>query len=58
MKETPQRPFRLRRLSDEEIALWIEVARGVARRRGAALPTRSIAAGRRDAGPCPASRRC
>jgi DNA-nicking Smr family endonuclease len=44
MKETPQRPHRLRRLSDEEIALWTEVARGVARRRGAALPTRSPAA--------------
>ena len=41
MKETPQRPHRLRRLSDEEIALWTEVARGVARRRGAALPTLS-----------------
>ena len=41
MKETPQRPHRLRRLSDEEIALWTEVARGVARRRGAALPTPS-----------------
>ena len=44
MKETPQRPHRLRRLSDEEIALWIEVARGVARRRGATLPTRSTPA--------------
>ncbi len=41
MKETPPRPQRLRRLSDEEIALWTEVARGVARRRGAALPTPS-----------------
>ena len=41
MKEAPQRPHRLRRLTDEEIALWIEVARGVARRRGAALPTPS-----------------
>ncbi len=41
MKEAPQRPHRLRRLSDEEIALWTEVARGVARRRGAALPTPS-----------------
>ena len=41
MKEAPQRPQRLRRLSDEEIALWTEVARGVARRRGAALPTPS-----------------
>jgi DNA-nicking Smr family endonuclease len=53
MKETPQRPFRLRRLSDEEIALWIEVARGVARRRGAALPTRSIAAGGETPAPAP-----
>jgi len=41
VKEAPQRPHRLRRLSDEEIALWTEVARGVARRRGAALPTPS-----------------
>ena len=41
MKEAPQRPHRLRRLSDEEIALWTEVARGAARRRGAALPTPS-----------------
>ena len=39
MKETPPRPQRLRRLSDEEIALWTEVAHSVARRRGAALPT-------------------
>ncbi len=38
MKEAPHRPHRLRRLSDEEIALWTEVARGVARRRGATLP--------------------
>jgi DNA-nicking Smr family endonuclease len=41
VKEAPQRPHRLRRLSDEEIALWREVARGVKRRRGAALPTAS-----------------
>ena len=34
-------PHRLRRLSDEEIALWTEVARSVARRRGASLPTTS-----------------
>jgi DNA-nicking Smr family endonuclease len=39
VKDTPPRPQRLRRLSDEEIALWTEVARSVARRRGAALPT-------------------
>jgi len=32
-------PARLRRLSEEEIALWIEVAKSVARRRGATLPT-------------------
>jgi DNA-nicking Smr family endonuclease len=31
----------LRRLSDEEIALWTEVARSVSRRRGASLPTPS-----------------
>jgi DNA-nicking Smr family endonuclease len=49
MKEAPQRPHRLRRLSDEEIALWTEVARGVARRRGAALPTPSGAARERPA---------
>ena len=41
MKEAPPRPQRLRRLSDEEIALWTEVARGVERRRGAVLPTPS-----------------
>ncbi len=40
MKEAPP-PHRLRRLSDEEIALWTEVARGVSRRRGASLPTLS-----------------
>ena len=44
MKDTPPRPQRLRRLSDEEIALWTEVARSVARRRGATLPTPSKAA--------------
>jgi DNA-nicking Smr family endonuclease len=41
VKDAPPRPQRLRRLSDEEIALWTEVARSVARRRGAALPTPS-----------------
>jgi DNA-nicking Smr family endonuclease len=41
MKETPPRPQRLRRLTDEEIALWTEVARSVAQRRGASLPTPS-----------------
>jgi DNA-nicking Smr family endonuclease len=45
VKEAPPRPQRLRRLSDEEIALWTEVARGVARRRGASLPTPSTALG-------------
>jgi DNA-nicking Smr family endonuclease len=34
-------PHRLRRLSDEEIALWTEVARSVSRRRGASLPVAS-----------------
>jgi len=43
VKEAPPHPQRLRRLSDEEIALWTEVARSVARRRGAALPTPSKA---------------
>ncbi|HSV01158.1 MAG TPA: Smr/MutS family protein [Roseiarcus sp.] len=41
MKEAPPRRERLRRLSDEEIALWTEVARSVARRRGATLPAPS-----------------
>ncbi len=36
-----QPPHRLRRLSDEEIALWTEVAGSVSRRRGACLPTPS-----------------
>lgn len=41
MKEATERPraSRLRRLSDEEIALWVEVAKSVAKRRGASLPT-------------------
>jgi len=40
MKEATDRPraSRLRRLSDEEIALWAEFAKSVARRRGASLP--------------------
>jgi DNA-nicking Smr family endonuclease len=38
VKEAPPRPQRLRRLSDDEIALWTEVARTVARRHGATLP--------------------
>ena len=52
MKETAERPARLRRLSDEEIALWIEVAKSVARRRGAVLPT--LAAPRTAAAPAAA----
>ena len=44
MKEAPPaRIHRLRRLSDEEIALWREVARGVTRRRDAGLPAPSKA---------------
>ena len=55
MKEAPPRPQRLRRLSDEEIALWTEVARWVARRRGATLPTPSkpVGAGARAPAPSP-----
>ncbi|HTZ65892.1 MAG TPA: Smr/MutS family protein [Roseiarcus sp.] len=41
MREAPPRPQRMRRLTDEEIALWTEVARSVARRRGATLPAPS-----------------
>ena len=42
MREGAPKPQqRLRRLSDEEIALWTEVARSVKRRRGASLPTPS-----------------
>ena len=54
VKETAERPApaRLRRLSEEEIALWIEVAKSVARRRGATLPT--LAAPRPAAAPAPA----
>jgi len=37
----PLNRHRLRRLSDEEIALWTEVARSVSRRRGASLPAPS-----------------
>ena len=55
-------PHRLRRLSDEEIALWTEVARSVARRRGASLPIQSRplapkqAAAPGPAGPGPAAK--
>jgi len=54
VKETAERPApaRLRRLSEEEIALWIEVAKSVARRRGATLPT---LAAPRLAAPAPAA---
>jgi DNA-nicking Smr family endonuclease len=51
VKETAERPARLRRLSEEEIALWIEVAKSVARRRGATLPT--LAAPRAAVAPTP-----
>jgi DNA-nicking Smr family endonuclease len=39
VNETPPRAHRLRGLSDEEIALWTEVAGSVSHRRGANLPT-------------------
>ena len=40
VKEPPvPRPARLRRLSDEEIDLWIAVAKSVSRRKGAKLPS-------------------
>jgi DNA-nicking Smr family endonuclease len=56
MKEAPPpRPQRLRRLSDEEIALWTEVARTVARRRGATLPTPSKSAAARASAAPPVS---
>jgi DNA-nicking Smr family endonuclease len=39
MKEPPApRPTRQRRLTDEEVELWIAVAKSVSRRKGAALP--------------------
>jgi DNA-nicking Smr family endonuclease len=40
VKEGLEKPRRgaMRRLSEEEIALWVEVAKSVARRRGASLP--------------------
>lgn len=47
-------PHRLRRLSDEEIALWREVARGVARRRGASLPAAPSGPPTRKPAPPPA----
>jgi len=36
------RPARLRRLTDEEIDLWIAVAKSVSQRHGAILPSRSV----------------
>jgi len=53
VKELAERspPKRLRRLSEDEIALWIEVAKSVKRRRGATLPT---LAAPRPAVPAPA----
>jgi DNA-nicking Smr family endonuclease len=53
VKEAPPRPQRLRRLSDEEIALWTEIARSVARRRGATLPTPSKPVGADARAPAP-----
>jgi DNA-nicking Smr family endonuclease len=41
VKEGEPPLHRLRRLTDEEIALWTEVARSVSRRRGAVLPAPS-----------------
>ena len=38
MKEASPHSPRLRRLTDEEIALWTEIARSISRRRGASLP--------------------
>jgi DNA-nicking Smr family endonuclease len=56
LKDTPPRSQRLRRLSDEEIALWTEVARSVARRRGATLPAPTKPAGpARPSAPPPTS---
>jgi DNA-nicking Smr family endonuclease len=41
VRDVAEKPRRtaMRRLSDEEIALWAEVAKSVARRRGASLPS-------------------
>jgi DNA-nicking Smr family endonuclease len=51
-------PHRLRRLSDEEIALWTEVARSVTRRRGACLPTPSKPSAPPHAAPPPLAADC
>jgi DNA-nicking Smr family endonuclease len=56
VKEAPVllRPARLRRLSDEEIDLWIAVAKGVSRRKGAKLPSpRNIPPPVAEAAPAP-----
>ena len=53
LQDKPQRRT-MRRLSDEEIALWAEVAKSVARRRGAslpAMPTPRIVENRPEAAP-------
>jgi DNA-nicking Smr family endonuclease len=44
VKAAPEkpRPARLRRLSDEEIDLWIAVAKSVSQRHGATLPSRAV----------------
>jgi DNA-nicking Smr family endonuclease len=58
VKEPPKapRPGRLRRLSDEEIDLWIAVAKSVSRRKGAKLPSaRKIEAPPADAAPTTAA---
>jgi DNA-nicking Smr family endonuclease len=60
MKPPPQkpRPVRQRRLSDEEIELWIAVAKSVARRKGAKLPSpREIPPPQETAAPIPEPRR-
>ncbi len=56
MKEATDkpRPSRLRRLSDEEIALWVEVAKSVAKRRGASLPTLAAPSPSATSQPAPA----
>ncbi len=58
MKEAPPpRPSRptYRKLSDEEIELWAEVAKSVARRRGASLPAVAAPRAAPAAAPAPAS---
>jgi DNA-nicking Smr family endonuclease len=58
VKETPPtRPSRLRRLTDEEIDLWIAVAKSVSRRKGAKLPSaRKVEAPAPEAAPAPDER--